>query len=222
LEVERALARPALPPEQARALATIRGETVAMSHLVNGLLTLARADAGQAPLAREPLDLGDLALEAVERFSLLAHEQGVRIAVADLPELPVCGDRQLLMQMLSNLLENAVKYTAGHGQQVSVEAGRQGSGRAGQIWLRVADDGPGIPADHLPHLFDRFYRVDQSRGDGDEGANGQPRGSGLGLAIARWVARTHGGDVQVESEVGQGSRFTVWLPKAQAVMEMRH
>jgi signal transduction histidine kinase len=220
LEVERALARPALPPEQAQALATIRGETASMARLVNGLLTLARADAGQAPLVRETLDLGDLALDVVERFALLARQQGVEIVVEDLPELPIAGDRQLLTQMLGNLLENAVKYTAGHGRQVSVAAGRRGTGRTARVWLRVADDGPGIAAEHLPHLFDRFYRVDQNRTEQD-GLDGQPHGSGLGLAIARWAARAHGGDVQVESEVGQGSAFAVWLPIAAPVSDGR-
>jgi signal transduction histidine kinase len=216
LEVERALARPVTSPEQAQALAAIRDESAYMARLVNDLLTLARADAGQAPFTAEPVDLGELVLEVVERHALMARRRQIGVAVGDLPERPLLGDRVLLKQMLANLVDNAIKYTAGHGRRVCVEGGTSGNGNDARLWVRVSDDGPGIPPEHLPHLFDRFYRADRSR-NGRDGDNDADRpGSGLGLSIVHWVADVHGGDVQAESVVGQGSTFTVWLPLAVA------
>lgn len=213
LEADYALAAPRAPEEYARALTAIRVEAAAMARLVNELLILARADAGQLALAREPLDLSDLALIAVERLAPLARGRGVVLAAGDLPELSISGDRAYLLQMLANLVENAIKYTAGHGRRVCVSTGAQGIAHA---WVRVADDGPGIAPEHLPHLFERFYRADPSRARSpDEGNAGcAPGGSGLGLAIVRWVARAHGGDVLVRSAAGQGTTVEVCLPRA--------
>ncbi|HEX5503455.1 MAG TPA: HAMP domain-containing sensor histidine kinase, partial [Thermomicrobiales bacterium] len=163
LEVERALAAPLPPAEQARALTAIRAENAYMARLVDDLLTLARADAGRATLRRAPLDLGDLALGVVARLAPLACERGLRLEVGALPEIPVCGDRLYLERLLLNVVENAIKYTVGHGAWVRVEAGACGVGPAARGWVRVADSGPGIPAEHLPHLGERFYRVDQAR-----------------------------------------------------------
>ena len=184
-----------------------------MIGLVNNLLTLARMDAGQVKLRQEAQDLSDLALEAVERLAPLANRQGVRLSAGELPELPISGDRQLLLQMLTNLVENAIKYNRSPEAQVWVESGAQaGSWR----WVRIRDNGPGIAAEHLPRLFDRFYQVDpaRTRHSTDEPAPGQPFviGAGLGLSIAQWIARTHGGEIGVSSQLGQGSTFEVRLP----------
>ena len=195
----------------------IHAENDFMTRLVNDLLTLARMDAGQAVLAKEPLDLSDVALEAVERLSPLASRQGVELNAGDLPEARIQGDRQYLIQMLTNLIENALKYTtrnqASGLKRVIVETGVDQNGDFG--WVRVSDTGAGIPAEHLPHLFDRFYRVDEARAR-DETAKGemdsQPSGSGLGLAIVQWIARLHGGNVEVQSKLNYGSTFTVTFP----------
>jgi signal transduction histidine kinase len=212
LELDRAMAQPGLPPKHLETLAAVRAEGAYMARLVNDLLTLARAEAGQAPLNPQSLDLGDLVLEVVERLLPLARRQGIEIAVGDLTLLPVFGDPLYLTQMLSNLVENAIKYSSGHTCHVTIDGGRSEVGRQRRVWVRVADTGPGIPAEHLPYLFDRFYRVDQMRSEQDDAANGTLRGSGLGLSIVRWAARAHGGDVRVESEVGRGSVFEVWIP----------
>ena len=215
LEVTNALAAPRDEREYVRALTAIQAENASMSRLVNDLLTLARADANRAPLRLGPLDLSDVALEAVERLSSLAQRHGVKLIVGDLPEAPVQGDRDILAQALTNLVENGVKYTSGRGSQVTVTT--RCVARDGRAWAvaQVKDDGPGIAAEHLPFLFERFYRVDVARVnevnemESDRALTG---GSGLGLAIAQWAAQAHSGELRVESVVGAGAVFEVWLP----------
>ncbi len=175
-----------------------------MSRLVNNLLLLARADAGQAALQRERLDLGDVALDVIERLAPLARQNHLEVAAGDLPELTLCGDRVYLAQMLTNLIENAIKYTTGVGHRVWVDI----EDRAGWGCVRVSDDGPGISAEHLPHVFDRFYRADPARSYAED----TPDGSGLGLSIVQWVAAAHGGSVSVSSQIGHGAIFEVRLP----------
>jgi signal transduction histidine kinase len=214
LEASRALAARRSGHEYQRALGTIRSENDFMIRLVNDLLALARMDAGQAPLALEPLDLSDVALEAVERLADLAARRGVRLVTGDLPEVCVRGDRQYLLQMVTNLVENGIKYTAGEEPCVRLETGRG----AEEAWVRVSDNGPGIAPEHLPHLFDRFYRVDQARARREDDAPDpqRPSGSGLGLSIVQWIARVHGGEVRVSSQVGQGTTFEVTFPAAES------
>jgi two-component system phosphate regulon sensor histidine kinase PhoR len=109
--------------------------------------------------------------------------------------------------MLSNLVENAIKYTTGDKRLVRVETGTAD----GSAWVRVSDTGPGIAPEHLPHLFDRFYRVDKARtrDGGTESDPRSPSGSGLGLSIVQWIAQVHGGEVSVESTLGAGTTFDV-------------
>lgn len=224
LEVSRALATSRSAAEYRRALSVIRAETDYMARVMNGLLTLARADTGRVSLGRDELDLSDLALDAIERHLWLAERKRVKLEVGELPELSVLGDRILLVEMLANLIENAVKYTGGVGTRVRVSAGTGDEDAPPRARVRVEDDGPGIASEHLPRIFDRFYRVDRVRGHGiaapapgdDRTGHDEPRGSGLGLAIGRWIARAHGGDIRVSSVVGRGSVFEVWLPLAAA------
>jgi len=122
---------------------------------------------------------------------------------------------------VTNLTENALKYSAGVGKHICIATGSKPKGEQCWVWLRVSDQGPGIAAEHLPHLFERFYRVDQSRTHAQETAPARgalparPTGSGLGLSIARWIAEAHGGQIHVQSTEGQGSTFEVWLPTHQ-------
>jgi heavy metal sensor kinase len=210
LETDRALEKQRSPQEYESALQVIRSENEFMSHLVNELLTLARLDSGQIALKSEALDLSDLTLEVMERLAPLARHKQVGLYTGELPETPIHGDRQYLTLMITNLVENAIKYSPEKQGAVQVNTGTRLENGATRAWLRVEDNGPGIRAENLPHLFDRFYRVDKARArDADEG---QPDGVGLGLAIVQWVARAHQGEVSVSSQVGEGTTFEVRLP----------
>ncbi|HLI51944.1 MAG TPA: HAMP domain-containing sensor histidine kinase [Thermomicrobiaceae bacterium] len=210
LEVEHALANPNLTAEQARMLSIIQAESAYMTRLVNNLLILARADAGQAVFQRESLDLSDLVLEVIERLAPLAAKQGIELRVGELPELLLVGDRLYLSQMLSNIVENAIKYTRCFGGWVQVSAGNDPAGLL-VAWVRVDDNGPGISLEHVPHLFERFYRVDQARATSQHGFDGAD-GSGLGLAIVDWIVKLHGGRISLRSEPGRGTTVEVRLP----------
>ena len=209
LETSRALASRRPAEDYQHALGIIRSENEFMTGLVNDLLTLARMDAGQTAIEKTPVDLSDVVVETVERLTPLAARKEVRLETGDLPEVHILGDRQYLIQMVSNLVENGIKYTDGQEKCVHIETGTTD----GTAWVRVSDTGPGIAAEHLPHLFDRFYRIDKSRtrpSDGDGDGDGQaeaPGGSGLGLSIVQWIAQVHGGEVRVESTVGVGTTF---------------
>jgi len=200
LETSRALSARRTPQEYQRAMNVIHSENEFMTHLVNDLLVLARIDSGQSAIQKEQLDLSDIALEAVERLSHLAEQKQVRLETGDLPELSMPGDRQLLIQMMSNLIENGIKYTAGEDRRVKVETGAG----VDYVWARVSDNGPGIPSEHLSHLFDRFYQADKAR---TQNAEDESSGSGLGLAIVQSIAQIHGGEVRVQSAPGEGTVF---------------
>jgi len=205
LETSRALASRRSADDYQHALSIIRSENDFMTTLVNDLLTLARMDAGQTAIEKATVDLSDVAVETVERLTPLSSRNGVRLETGDLPEVHILGDRQYLVQMLSNLVENGIKYTSGNDKHVCIETG----GENGTAWIRVSDSGPGIPPEHIPHLFDRFYRIDKSRArtpQGD-GLSEAPNGNGLGLSIVQWIAHVHGGEVHVESTVGVGTTF---------------
>jgi two-component system, OmpR family, sensor kinase len=208
-EAERVLQRPHTSQEYVQALSIISQENQRMTWLVSDLLILARADQGQTVLKRGWVDLSEIVVDAAEDLSNLAEQNGIEIRLSGLDELVVWGDRLYLTQLCINLLENAIKYSAGVGTHVEVKLD-QGPGHAR---LQIIDEGPGIEAEHLPHLFERFYRVDQSRThtQSTESAS-NPSGSGLGLSIARWIAREHGGSIQVQSSPGKGSVFEVCLP----------
>lgn len=214
LEINRALTQLPLSAEHLHILEQIRAENEQMATIVNSLLLLARADTGQIILHKEVLDLSDLTLASVERLLPLAQQNQIKLATGDLPELLATGDPDHLARLLTNILENAIKYTRGIGTRVHVELrGEQ------EQWglIRIQDDGPGIAEEHLPYLFDRFYRVDKARTRGqkvqDNATNGEEAGgTGLGLSIAQWIAQAHGGLIRVESKLGSGTLFEVRLP----------
>lgn len=192
-------------------LEIIQAEAQHMTRMVNALLTLARADTDQVMLECSPLDMSEVILDVVERLAPLAHQYGVELSLGAVPAFPMCGDRGYLASMLTNLIENGLKYTAGVGRRVHIESGRDGGQRG---WIQVQDDGPGIAEEHWPHLFDRFYRVDSARASRQEDREGAPSssGSGLGLALVAWIVRAHGGTICLQSHVGSGSCFEVRLP----------
>jgi heavy metal sensor kinase len=207
LETSRAISSRRSPQEYQHALGIIHSENDFMTSLVNDLLTLARMDSGQSVIERKALDLSDVVVETIERLTPLANRNDVTLEAGSLPETSMLGDRQYLQQMLSNLVENGIKYTTGGEKRVRVETGTAD----GNAWLRVSDTGPGIAPEHLPHLFDRFYQVDKARtrGTGSGSDPTAPSGSGLGLSIVQWIAHAHGGEVRVESTPGAGTIFEV-------------
>jgi signal transduction histidine kinase len=177
-------------------------QTRLLSRLVSDLHELAQAEAGQLVLNHLPVDLVQLVRETVEIFEPLAEEEGValRVAIDDtVPQVP--ADSARLTQVLHNLLANALRHTPADGR-ITVSLAYTND----QVQLAVADSGEGIPAEHLPHVFDRFYRTDRARAR-DTG------GVGLGLAIVRAIVVAHSGQVSATSRgSGQGSTFTVCLP----------
>ncbi|MBI4890425.1 MAG: HAMP domain-containing protein [Acidobacteria bacterium] len=168
--------------------------------IVNGLLYLSEAESGQIRLQKEPLELSAWLGEWVKRLQAEAQAKGVACKCEIEPQCPVLADRQQLERMVQELFSNAVKYTPAGGW-VSVALKRAD----GAIGLRVANSGAGIGAEHLPHVFERFYRV-------REGENCRTHGVGLGLTAAEWIVRAHGGRIEVASERGGETAFLVVLP----------
>jgi heavy metal sensor kinase len=185
-----------LPPDEMEdALADIASEAQRMSRLVTELLRLARADAGQ-DLERSPVRLDEI-LRGVHR-QMQHHKPETPVRLEPVEPTVVLGSRDALQELLLILVDNALKYTPAGGE-VTLGVERQD----GEYALRVRDTGVGIAPEDLPHIFERFYRARHVR---------QHDGTGLGLAIAHWIAEQHGGRITVESALGQGSTFTVWLP----------
>ena len=186
-------------------LASMQRETDRLIRLVNELLVLTRADAGALQLEMRPLDLAALVNERCELFANLATRQNIVVSkVGYYPALRVLADPDRLSQVLDNLLDNAIRH-AGPGTGITVEITESGAG----VECSVRDQGAGIPAEHLPFIFERFYRVDKSR----QRTSG---GTGLGLAIARALIQAMGGRIWAESVEGQGASITFWLPKVDA------
>ena len=177
----------------------VAAETEHMAHLVEDLLTLARADEGRAALASAALDLGDLVAEIGRDMAALAELRGVHLDV-QAAHVQVDGDRQRLRQLAVILLDNALKYTPTGGSVTAIVE------RVGKhAVLRVRDTGPGIAQEEQHRIFDRFYRIDSAR-------SRIAGGTGLGLPIARWIAEAHKGRLTVSSTPGHGATFTVRLP----------
>lgn len=181
-------------------LEAITSEVDRMTRMVRDLLLLAQAESGKLRLAEDVVELDTLLLEVYKQAKVLAQER-VEVRLGQEDQARVVGDRDRLKQMLLNLAANAIEYTPAGGR-VTLGLARVGD----RARLIVADTGPGIPQEELPHIFERFYRIDRSR----KRTNGG--GAGLGLSIAYWIARSHHGHVEVASEVGQGTTFSVWLP----------
>lgn len=192
-------------PLSAEAVAEVHGETRLLSRLIDDLRDLSLAETGQLPLRKEPTDLAELARTSAARFAPRAEERGVGLEVGtaeDLPRADVDPDR--ISQILGNLLENALRHTPPGGK---VEL-RVGPGeRPATLQATVRDTGPGIPAEHLPNVFEHFYRADRAR-------SRSAGGSGIGLAVVKQLVEAHGGQVWVESPPGRGATFGLALPAA--------
>jgi signal transduction histidine kinase len=189
-----------LKPEPSE-LRDLHAETRRLARLVEELRTLSLAEAGQLQLTRQPVDLGDLSATLVQRMSPLAQTREVDIETEIKEGLPLVSvDADRIVQVLTNLLDNALRYTPAGGQ-VTVGVRQMD----GQVQMSVKDEGPGIPEEQLPYVFERFWRGDRSRSR-DSG------GSGLGLAIARQLVELHGGTIAATSSLGQGSTFWIAFP----------
>jgi two-component system OmpR family sensor kinase len=193
-------------------LTSLKEETAILTRLVDDLRDLTLAESGQLKLLLEPTDVLSLVQRRVARASVIAREKDVRLetkAPDGLPRAEADGGR--IDQVLANLLDNALKHTPTGGSvtvTLSIEDGGKGFPAGGRhILVSVADTGEGIPAEHLAHVFDRLYRVDDAR-------SRETGGAGLGLAIARQMVDLHGGRIWVESEMGGGTRFFFTLPIA--------
>jgi signal transduction histidine kinase len=191
--------RDRVEPEDAVLIEDIVTETEHMDRLTTNLLTLARLDAGRLKLDRRPLELAEVAQIVVRRLAALAQKKGLTVHEHYGTGARVLGDQQALEQAIVIIMENAVKYTQ-PGGKITIRTMTTG----GQANLVIEDTGIGIPAEHVPRLGERFYRVDPTRSrDGG--------GAGLGLAIAFGIAAAHGGTVQISSGPGQGTRAVLRL-----------
>lgn len=205
-EVEVALNRPRTAEEYRETLEQVNQTTNRLTALVEELLLLARADNRQYPLQVERFDLAELLSDEINYLTPRATDKAITLNLAAPDHLVLEADPDKLARLFMNLIDNAIKYSEA-GDTVRVSAGAVHDG----VRVEIKDTGPGIPAEHLPHLFDRFYRVDKARARQLSDPNGQG-GAGLGLSIAQWLAEVHGGRIDVTSHPGHGTTFSVHLP----------
>ncbi len=184
-----------------RFLKVIDQETDRLTELIGGLLDLSRLEAGQFVMRKEPLQVGEMVADTFGLFDIQAQESKISLHADIQPDLPpILADRELVNVLIKNLVGNAIKFS-NEGERVDVVAREEGA----NLTLSVIDQGMGIPPDDLPHIFEKFYRVWSTTESGIKGV-------GLGLVLAKEAAEAHGGQIEVESELGVGSRFIVTLP----------
>ena len=172
-----------------------------LTHLIDKLLMLAQAEAGEFRLKRVDVPLDPLLKNIVETLALIADEKGVTLNLQSDAGVAVRGDREWLERAFLNLLDNAIKYTPSGGR-VSVKTASDSAG----VRIEIEDTGSGISPEALPHIFERFYREDPARGKTVEGV-------GLGLSLVKWIVEAHTGTVEAASVPGKGARFTILLPQ---------
>jgi signal transduction histidine kinase len=187
--------------EMRERVGSVLEEVARLEHLVSGLLVLSRLDAGETQSVRVAVNVAELAMSTAEQMRLIAEDRGVSIDLSALQTAVVRGDPARLKQVIVNLLDNAIRFTP-RGGSVSLRTSADESGSV----LEISDTGIGIPAEAIPHVFERFYRVDQARSREDGGA-------GLGLSIVKSICTVHGADIDVQSAPTEGSRFRVRFPR---------
>jgi two-component system, OmpR family, sensor kinase len=208
-ETEVTLSQPERSPGEYReTLLILSEESRRLAHIIEDLFTLARADAGQYPLTLRDAYLDELAAEALVRARSLALAKNITLTSAIEPDLPVHADEALLGRMLLNLLDTAIKYSP-PGSTVALACRRDGD----RYFVSVSDNGPGIPAELQPRIFERFLRADKARSRSE----GETGGAGLGLSIARWIAEAHHGQLELTRSDSSGSTFTASLPASPRV-----
>lgn len=198
-QVDLALARPGMADEERGAFQGLDADLSRLTALVSALLALSRSDAGQVDVAREPFDLAETISTVLDQYAVAAREADVEL-VDDRTAVPLESDEDLIIQILVNLLDNALSHTPSGGV---ITAGCRAAGDEVMFW--VADTGSGIAADHQSRVFDRFYRVDAGRSRPDGGL-------GLGLSICRAIVDALDGTIELTSQPGEGTRVVVRLP----------
>jgi signal transduction histidine kinase len=176
-------------------------EVARLEHLVSGLLVLSRLDAGETQRERTELDLSELVRSTAEQMRLMAEDRGISIELSGLQRAVIQGDPSRIKQIIVNLLDNAIRFTPTRGS-VMLHTSEDDT----YALLEVVDTGVGIPGAALPLVFDRFYRADEARSRDDGGA-------GLGLSIVKSICSMHGADIEVSSQLGEGSCFRVRFPR---------
>jgi signal transduction histidine kinase len=177
---------------------------VHLTRLAEDLMLLARADAGRLSLKCERISLDKTIADVVDLYAASAAELGVELRMHHASEVFIRGDSARIRQLIGNILDNALKYI-GEGKSIQVTLARTN----GHVRVSVEDDGVGIPAESLPHLFDRFFRVDRAR------SHENVYGAGLGLAICESIAKAHQGRISIQSRLGSGTRVVIELPDAE-------
>ncbi|HEV2211455.1 MAG TPA: ATP-binding protein [Verrucomicrobiae bacterium] len=203
-ELETLFQEPRLSAEARERLGSALEEVERLANIVEGLFAISRLDAGEAAAEWVKFELGQLASATADQMSLLAEDKHIEVACQAAKGVWVQGDRARLKQVVVNLLDNAIKYTA-EGGTISLKVGAQDS----KAVLEVADTGMGIPPEALPRVFERFFRVDAAR-------SREQGGAGLGLSIVKSICTAHQGRVEASSSLGLGSRFRVELPLSSA------
>jgi signal transduction histidine kinase len=194
-----------LKADTRESLGSMLEEVDRLSEIVESLLALSKLDAGEASAESVRFDLAELVATTAEQMSLLAEDKSIKVECDAAPDVIVEGDRSRMKQVVVNLLDNAIKYTP-HGGNVQLKIARDGD----HAILEVADNGVGIPTEALPHMFKRFFRVDDSR-------SREQGGAGLGLSIVESICAAQGAEVAVSSRPGGGSCFRVRQPLARGV-----
>lgn len=191
--------------DQARFLGTVQRHTERLNSLLDDLLTLSRLESVNSGLERESVELRAMIISVVEDYRSRPNATEHKIETRLDPEIDqVFVDPLKLTQVLNNLIDNALKYTPA-GSRIEVGAEKRAAGESAGVEIRVSDNGPGIPEADLPHIFERFYRVEKGR-------SRERGGTGLGLSIVKHIVALHGGKVEVESELGSGTQFRIWIP----------
>jgi len=199
-EATLALSKERTEDDYRKSLETISQESSYMSSVIGKLLFLARSDAGKEQLTFENVDIKNLIVELSTNIEALAQDKSIKFTVDAQESLIVNGDKVKLRQLFINILENAIRYTPNDGN-ISVSAVKKDE----NALVAISDTGIGIPPEHLPHIFERFYRVDKARSRAEGGV-------GLGLAIAKYIAESHGGKIKLESQIGKGTTFRITIP----------
>ncbi len=185
------------PQECQELLTFLSGRINTQEELIGSLLFLARADEGRLPMEIKVINLPDVIREAEDAFRYLYEDKKVELQTDMEAEIPLMADPRMLFQLFSNLLDNALKHTPSGGSVIIIAVNEKDS-----VSIEVKDTGKGIPEEHLPHIFERFYRIEENNDNG----------FGLGMAICKSIVEAHGGDISVESKLGKGTVFKIRLP----------